>query len=67
MKRTFQDTTSPTTVVNVIFELIIDGLHLRCNKAMVNSFTVQQILVRALLHHAPVMSDSYDVSILDGG
>ena len=50
-----------------VFELIIGGLHLRCNKAMINSFTAQQFLVRALLHHAPVMNDSYDVSILDGG
>lgn len=55
------------TVVDIIFELIIDALHLRCNKAMINSFTAQQFLVRALLHHAPVMNDSYDVSILDGG
>ena len=55
------------TVVNIIFELIIGGLHLRCNKAMINSFTAQQFLVRALLHHTPVMNDSYDVSILDGG
>lgn len=55
------------TVVDIIFELIIDVLHLRCNKAMINSFTAQQFLVCALLHHAPVMNDSYDVSILDGG
>ena len=54
-------------MVDIIFELIIDALHLRCNKAMINSFTAQQFLVRALLHHAPVMNDSYDVSILDGG
>ena len=54
-------------MVNIIFELIIGDLHLRCNKAMINSFTAQQFLVRALLHHAPVMNDSYDVSILDGG
>ena len=54
-------------MVDIIFELIIDVLHLRCNKAMINSFTAQQFLVCALLHHAPVMNDSYDVSILDGG
>ena len=27
------------TVVDIIFELIIVVLHLRCNKAMINSFT----------------------------
>lgn len=54
-------------MVDIIFELIIDGLQLRCNKAMVNSFTAQQLLVCALLHHAPMMNDSYDVSILDSG
>ena len=54
-------------MVDIIFELIIDVLHLRSNKAMINSFTAQQFLVRALLYHAPVVNDSYDVSILDGG
>ena len=48
-------------------KLIICVLHLCCNKTVVNSFKVQQLLMSSLLCYAPVMDHCYDVSVLHSG
>jgi len=54
-------------ILVTIWDLIILVLHLRHNEIVINSFTTQQLLMCALLCHAPVMNDRYDVSVLHRG